>query len=368
MKRRTRIILGSIAAALVLLVIAYLIATRTAPELTVTTWAGEYSRAQANAFIHPYALRTGVNVQPALYDGELDSIRRQVRSGQYSWDIVDFELPTAIRACSEGLLEKLDASALPQGANGVPAAKDFVANAIGPCWIGTVVYSQIIAYAPGRFTQDPPKTLADFFNVQKYPGPRALRRGSAKLNMELALLADGVKPEDVYKVLGTPQGIDRALFKLSSIRSTTIWWSQSSEPAAMLEDGRAAFSTILNSDIHDAAIHHKAIAPIWDRQMYELDVFGIPKGNPKRKMAMDFLRFATAPQQLAVVSDWVPYGPARRSALPFVTRNPELGTPMRPFLPTEPANFATAFAVDDAWWQQNGARIEERWQSWLGPQ
>src|SRR5262249_16461929 len=164
------------------------------------------------------------------------------------------------------------------------------------------------------------------------------------------------------------EGVARALHKLDSIRSTTVWWEQATEPARMLADGRAAFSTILNGEIHAAITHGNAIRPIWDRQLYELDVFGIPSGNPRREPALDFLRFATSSRQLAIVSNWVPYGPARRSALPFVTRNPELGTVMQPFLPTEPANFATAFAVDDSWWLDHGADIEARWQSWLGTQ
>jgi putative spermidine/putrescine transport system substrate-binding protein len=368
MKRRTRIILGTLAGALVLGTIGYFIMTRPAPVLTVTTWAGEYSRAQANAFFRPYSLRAGVDVHTALYDGDLTDLRRQIQTKQYTWDVIDFELPTAINACDEGLLEKIDASVLPPGANGASTAKDFVTNAIGKCWIGTVVYSQLIGYSPARFRDNPPKTLADFFDVQHFPGPRALRRSSAKFNLELALLADGVKPGDVYKVLSTPEGVERALFKLNSIKSTTIWWSNTSEPGQMLETGRAAFSTMLNGDVYDAAIHKRQIAPIWDGQMYELDVFGLPKGNPKKDMALDFLRFATGSQQLAVVANWVPYGPARRSALPFVASNPDLKIAMRPYLPTEPDHFATAFAIDDAWWKANGARIDLRWQSWLAGQ
>jgi len=156
--------------------------------------------------------------------------------------------------------------------------------------------------------------------------------------------------------------VDRALKKLDSIRGSIVWWSRSSEPAAMLEDGRAAFATILNGDIYDAAIHHRGLGTIWDRQLYELDVFGIPKGDPKRDMAMDFVRFATSAPSLAGVANWVPYGPARHSALALVGKNPELGIAMHPFLPTAPEHFATAFAIDDAWWQSQGGRIAPRWQ------
>jgi putative spermidine/putrescine transport system substrate-binding protein len=132
-----------------------------------------------------------------------------------------------------------------------------------------------------------------------------------------------------------------------------------------LSDGRAAMATALNGDIYDAAQHHHDLRVIWDRQLYELDVFGVPKGNPHKEAALDFVRFATAADHLAAVASWVPYGPARRSALPLVGRNPELGIDMTPYLPTTPAHFATAFAVDDEWWQLHGADIAPRWQVWL---
>jgi putative spermidine/putrescine transport system substrate-binding protein len=103
---------------------------------------------------------------------------------------------------------------------------------------------------------------------------------------------------------------------------------------------------------------------VWDRQLYELDVFAIPKGDPKRAMAMDFIRFATSAPSLAHVAGWVPFGPARRSALALVPDNPETGEAMRSFLPTAPENFATAFAVDDCWWQDHAAEVATRWQAW----
>jgi len=192
---------------------------------------------------------------------------------------------------------------------------------------------------------------------------QTLRSTDAKFNLELALLADGVAPRDIYKALSTPQGVARALAKLGTL-GPIMWWTRSSEPAAMLADGRAAFATILNGDIYNAAAQGGEPGIIWDHQLYELDVFGIPKGDPKREMAMDFIRFATAPENLAHVADWVPYGPARRSALALVTKNPELGTAMRRFLPTAPENFRNAFAIDDSWWRAHRAGVTASWQAW----
>lgn len=329
---------------------------RKAPELSVVSWSGPYGRAQASALFIPYQQHSGVDVHIGQYDGGLAELRRRVKDKSYGWDVIDFELPDAVAACREGLLEPVDAASLDD-------RQDFVPNALGRCWVGSVVYSQAIAYSPQRFGAAQPRMLADFFDTAKFPGPRALRGGNPKFNLELALLADGVAPDDIYKVLSTPEGIGRALAKLEKL-GPIVWWTHSSEPAQMIKDGRAAFATILNGDIYDAAAHKNALGVIWDRQLYELDVFGIPRGDPKREMAMNFIRFATAPDSLARVADWVPYGPARRSAIALVTRNPEMGTPMRPFLPTAPENFRTAFAVDDAWWQAHGADAAMRWQGW----
>ena len=363
MTRRTKIAAIALGAVVVLGALFYWSFLRRPPVLTAVTWSGPYGRAQASALFLPFQQQRGVNVHIAEYDGGLDELRKRVASRQYGWDVVDLELPDAIAACREGLLERVDAATLPAGANGQPAAVDFVPNAIGPCWVGSVVYSQLIAYAPARFGTAHPIALTDFFDIVRFPGPRALKE-TAKFNLELALLADGVAPRDVYRVLSTPDGVGRALKKLDTIQGSILWWSRSSEPAAMLEDGRAAFATILNGDVYDAAIHHRGLGTIWDRQLYELDVFGIPKGDPKRDMAVDFVRFATSAPSLAGVANWVPYGPARRSALELVGKNPELGIAMRPFLPTTPEHFATAFAIDDAWWQAHGAAIAPRWQAW----
>jgi putative spermidine/putrescine transport system substrate-binding protein len=353
-------------ALLVIGAFAYTVLSGRRSALTAVTWAGAYGRAQASALFFPYAQQTRVDLRIAQYDGGLDELRARVTSKRYGWDVIDMELPDAIAACRSGLIETIDAATLPAGANGEPAGTDFVPNAIGPCWVGSVVYSQVIAYAPGRFGPARPSSLGDFFDLARYPGFRAMKSTSAKFNLELALLADGVPPADIYKVLSSPDGVTRALAKLDTIRSSIVWAARSSEAIAMLADGRAAFATALNGDIFDATQHRQKLGVIWDRQLYELDVFGIPRGDPKKAMAMDFIRYATAGPQLARVSGWVPYGPARRSALGSVGNNPELGFAMRPFLPTEPANFATAFAVDDAWWQAHGGEIAPRWQAWVG--
>jgi putative spermidine/putrescine transport system substrate-binding protein len=330
---------------------------RPLPILTVTTWPGDYGHAQQVGQMHPYASAKRVDVHIAEWEGRLNDLKG---------DVIDFELPRAVEACARGMLEKIDPATLPAGDDGTEAAKDFVPGAIGPCWIGSVVYSQVVIFAPNAFPNGGPATLADFFDTTKFPGKRALKRGSGKYNLEMALLADGVSPGEVYATLATDAGITRALAKIASLGPNLTWYDKDSEALARIRDGEAAFATALNGQLYDPKASSDQIKPgvIWDRQLYELDAFGIPAGNPRKEMALDFIRYATGSKATAAVSSLQPFGPARRSGWPLVVRNPENGADLRPILPT--AHFDTAFAVDDGWWRTHTDAIDAVWRSFTG--
>ena len=176
----------------------------------------------------------------------------------------------------------------------------------------------------------------------------------------MALLADGVAPGDVYKTLETPEGLDRAFAKLAALGP--IWAHDSADALSWVKNGQAVMATALNGDVQA-----KDFTPgvIWDHQLYELDVFGIPAGNPKKKEALDYIAYATGSAPLAGVANWMGLGPARRSSMALVKNNPETGLPMRALLPTAPENFRHAFAVDDGWWLAHGAAIAPRWREFV---
>jgi putative spermidine/putrescine transport system substrate-binding protein len=333
--------------------------TRPAPILTVMTWPGAYGRAQASAQMHPYGAEKNVDVRPALWDGDLADVTAMVDARKFKADVIDFELPKAVQACKDGLLEKIDPAILPPGADGTPAARDFVPGAIGPCWVGGSVYSQVMVFKPGL--KHSPATLADFFNTRAFPGRRALSRVSAKFNLEMALLADGVAPGDVYKTLDTPAGLDRAFARLTALNP--IWAHDSASAMSWIRNGQAVMAIALNGDVNSQTDFTPGT--IWDHQLYELDVLAIPVGDPNKKQALDYIAYATGSAPLAGVASWVGYGPARRSSLRLVKNNPETSADMRPLLTTAPQNFRGAFAIDDGWWLAHGDAIASRWREFV---
>jgi putative spermidine/putrescine transport system substrate-binding protein len=119
-------------------------------------------------------------------------------------------------------------------------------------------------------------------------------------------------------------------------------------------------TTSYNGRVHDAVRNRgKPLAIIWDHQVWNIDLLGIPRDNPRRKQALEFIRFATATAQLAEQARHIPYGPVRRSSLA------QLEPQQRAGLPTGQKNFANALRINAPWWAEHYERINNRFEEWL---
>ena len=74
------------------------------------------------------------------------------------------------------------------------------------------------------------------------------------VNLEFALLADGVPSEQVYEVLSTQEGLDRAFRKLDTIKDQVVWWEAGAQAPQLLADGEVAMSTAYNGRIFNAQV------------------------------------------------------------------------------------------------------------------
>ena len=337
-----------------------------AKDLTVVSWGGAYTKSQVEAYHKPWMAKTGKTITSEDYNGGLAEVKAQVEAGNVTWDLVDVELSDAVRGCDEGLLEPIDASILPAAPDGTAAADDFLPGTLHECAVANIVWSTIFAYDISEAGDNAPSTIADFFDTAKFPGKRGLRK-SPKANLELALAADGVAAADIYDVLGTPEGVDRAFAKLDTIKGDVVWWEAGAQPPQLLADGEVAMTTAYNGRIFNAvAAEGQDFAIVWDSQIFDLDLWVIPKGAPNKEAAMDFLAFSTATEQLAAQASYISYGPARASSAPLVGsfhNKPDLA--MGPQMPTAPENFKTAIQNDFEFWADNQDELNERFNTWL---
>lgn len=335
-------------------------------ELTVVSWGGAYTKSQVEAYHKPFMKDcAGAKVKSQDYNGGIAEIKAQVEGKKVTWDIVDVELSDAIRACDEGLLETIDHSKLPKGDDGTPATDDFLKGTLYECAVANIVWSTIYAYDKTKIKGDAPKTMADFFDLKKWPGKRGLRKG-AKVNLEFALMADGVPAKDVYKVMATKEGIDRAFKKLDTIKGSVVWWTAGAQPPQLLADGEVLMTTAYNGRIFNAvAGEGKPFEIVWDGQVWDLDLWVIPKGAPNKDLAMDFLKYSTGTKALAAQASYISYGPARKSSAPLVGKYHNKDIDMGPQMPTAPNNLKNAVQNNFEFWADNADQLKERFNAWL---
>ncbi len=336
----------------------------TAEEINVMSWGGAYTKSQVEAYGKPFTAETGIKVNWIDADNPATPIKAQVEAGNVSIDVADVEYSDAVRLCDEGLLEEIDKAMLPPAPDGTPAEEDFIEGALTDCGVANIVWSTVVAYNKENLNGTP-TTIADFFDLEKFPGKRGLRK-SAKATLEMALEADGVPASEVYEVLSTPEGVDRAFAKLDTIKDQIVWWEAGAQPPQLLADGEVVMSTAYNGRIFNAAVAEgQPLEILWDGQILDFDLFVIPKGAPNKENALKFLAFATDTKRLADQASWISYGPARKSSSSMVGKFMDGKTDMGPHMPTAPENMKNALVNDYEFWVDHDAELNERFNAWL---
>jgi putative spermidine/putrescine transport system substrate-binding protein len=338
-------------------------AAATAGSITVVSWGGAYTKSQVEAYHKPWIEMTGNQIVSEDYSGGLAEVKAQVEAGNVSWDLIDVELSDAVRGCDEGLFEEIDPSILPDAPDGTSAVDDFLAGAINDCAVANIVWSTIFAYDSSVISGV--DSIDDLFDLEAFPGKRGLRKG-AKSVLEMALMADGVPASEVYDVLDTDEGVDRAFAKLDTIKDSVVWWESGSQPPQLLADGEVVMTTAYNGRIFNAAVAEgKSFEVVWDGQIMDFDLWAVPMGAPNKDLAMEFIAFSTDTQRLADQASYISYGPARKSSGPLVGLYSDGKTEMAPHMPTAAANLENALVSGFEFWADNSDELNERFNAWL---
>ena len=339
-------------------------------SMTIVSWGGAYQRSQNEAYVKPY---TDMNADVTVTWDESSNeavakLRAMNEAGNITWDLVDVVAADAIRLCDEGLaMEYNPDQLLEPGDDGTPASEDFGDLIVSDCYIPQIVYSTTFGYRTDMVGDTPPTEVCDVFDLDAYPGKRALERRPIN-NMEWALYCDGVEKDDIYDVLSTEDGQDRALAKLDTIKDEVIWWSAGADTPQLLADGEIVMGSTYNGRLFSVIEEQdQPVAMLWDMQVFDLDGWIIPTGLPQDRLnrVVDFVRFATDTQRLADQAAYISYGPARESSAPLVGTHAELGIEMAPHMPTDPDNSENTLLYNYEFWADYRDDIDAKFQSWL---
>jgi putative spermidine/putrescine transport system substrate-binding protein len=323
-----------------------------ARDLTVTSWGGNYQDAQREVYFEPFSKKTGTKLVEDSWNGGVGALRAKVEGGNSNWDVVQVEAEELELGCEEGLFEQLDWSAL--------GGKDkFIPAAVHECGVGAIVWTTLLTYDGARL-KDGPKSWADFWNTEKFPGKRALRRGP-KYTLEFALMADGVEPSQVYQTLGTDAGVERAFKKLDPLKSSIVWWEAGAQPQQLLASGEVVMTSAYNARIAAAnKSDNRDFKIVWPGGVYAVDSWVILRDSPNKASGMDLIAFMSDPNNQKNLPPKVPYGVTNKAATALID------PAVLPNMPTEPGNLAAGLELNTEFWVANIERMTERFNAWVG--
>jgi len=336
-----------------------------AQEITIASWGGAYEYAQRKAIFDPFEQLTGIKINTQLQKGGLGML-----SGKSIPDLVDMEGEDAQSACQQSLLLELDFKELVAPANHsmeqpTPAANDFLNQSFSPCGIAHLTFSTLIAFKPSAFPGKKPQIIDDFFDLASFPGKRGLRKSPGTI-LEWALMAQGVPMSQVYDLLSTKRGLKLAFRRLETIREHIVWWEKPEQAGKLLADNAVVMTSGYNGRFFDAQSPTNPLIMLWDGQLIDRGFWVIPASHKVLRPEIEqFIRFATRPEQMAKLAEYIPYGPTRRSALEHIGNHFEKGTPMRGHLPTASHHLDRALIRDTSWYAHTEKLRKEAFERWL---
>lgn len=313
--------------------------------LTFVSYGGAYQEAQTKAWLEPFMEAnpniTIVQEEPTDYA----KLQAMVESGNVAWDVVDVGNDFGL-ASDEDILEPIDCNVVPC---------DELRPDLFPTTgyrVPDIVYSVVIGYRTAEFGGEEPTSFADFFDLEKFPGKRGAFNFVSGGLLEMALLADGVPPDELY-----PLDLERAFAKLDTIKDQIVWWDTGAQSAQLLADGEVTLGMSWNGRIFDIQQEGAPVEIMWDQHIITADYLVIPKGTENLDAAMELIAWMVSADNNAELSKFITYAPPNENAVDQIDQSKE------PDMPT--SYVETGVGFDDGWWDENFDAVDQMWQEWI---
>lgn len=330
--------------------VAFSAAAASAEQITFVSQGGAYQEAQTKAILDPVAKQLGITINQDSAPDAWPIIKTQTATGKPIWDVVDTPPKDCIRGGEQGMIEKLDFSKIPNAAS-MPASYKT------PYSVAYEFYSSVLAFNTKKFGDKGPKNWVDFWNVEKFPGTRALRNHPLA-TLEAALLADGVPADKIY-----PIDIDRAFKKLEQIKPhITVWWTSGAQSAQLLADGEIDMEMAWNGRVSAVAKDGAPVGFTYQQGFLQFTSLCVLKGAPNLDTAVKFINAAMTPEIQANFPAYIDYGPGNPAAYATGKISPERAAEM----PSAPENAAKQVLVSTDWWSSPaGEEAMKRWAAFI---
>lgn len=301
----------------------------------------------------PAGEKLGIEVRSETADEGLPAVRLQVGSGSVYSDIVFLADYEGTLGGMEGILEPIDYSIVDKS--------QFMPGTATEYCVGVYGYATVMSWNTETYANKAPESWADFWDTEAFPGRRAMR-GTPETQIEVALLADGVAPEDLYDVMSTKEGLDRALEKISALKDDiSVWWSSGAQHAQLMRDGEVDMSTGWNGRFQSAMDDGGPVDFTFNQGILATDCLGVPKGAPNKDLAMKLIAEMANPESQAKLTEYISYGPVIPAAFDTGIIPEEVASR----LPTHPDYLDKLIVQNIGWWVENNDYVRELYENMM---
>lgn len=297
----------------------------------------------------PFEQQTGIKVNFGSNAGLALARLQTASGGPAQWDIIVLSGAEYRAAIEQNLIEPYDYSiikpaTIPEAYRGTHGVK-LSLYLFSMCWDKRQIPDE-----------QAPKTLAEFWDTERYKGRRSLYSNVVDGSvLEMALLADGVALDALY-----PLDVDRALRSLNRLgKQNIVWHSTNQEPIQQLTSGAVPLATAFNGRV---LLANRAGATLNYSPAFS-GVSGSPytvsRASTKKREAFQLLNFMlTNPAAGAEYMQLTSYALPNTEALKLV---PQATLDQ---LPTSPALQDKVFLKSDEWWAANLATATRKFREW----
>jgi len=308
--------------------------------LTFTSYGGMYQDGQIAA-LQDFVQRSGVRL---ISDGpvEIAKVQAQVRSGNVTWDVVDTGDLTPYVYCGT-LFQKLDFSKL--DVSNIPSGQ------VGPCSVPAMNYSIVLMVKNGRYP-NPPKSWRDFFDVENFPGVRAIdHSGELRVGfIEQAILAAGGSADNL-----TVADIDRGLDKIRALGPDTIFWKTGAESQQLAESGEADMLMMWGGRAMTAVKNGADYSPVWQDWLVVMDQITIPVGVKDPDAAYALINAYLGQRAQEIMAEKTTYTPIHKDA------RPKVDALTAAWMTNTPERIAQGYQANLPFWVEHYRLAFEKW-------
>jgi putative spermidine/putrescine transport system substrate-binding protein len=263
-------------------------------EVVFADYGGPTNESRQISFFDSFDEESGATVTSAVLE---DSILYDMLGGEDGpYDLVQVA-PDIILNYADGLATRPDS--VPVNDTMPELAQDYA--------VGGFVYGIAQGWLTETFADGGPQDWADFFDTETYPGKRAWP-GSAwnvDASYEIALLADGVAPEDLY-----PLDIERAQAKLDTIRDDLVFYESYAETQTLLTSGTASIAVTVTGQFVSLINQGVDVTIQWNEAFPSASMFVVPATAPNQDNAWALGAWMADPERQKVFVERTGYGPA----------------------------------------------------------